>query len=389
MNSRERVELALNHKEADYIPSDLGGSSMTGISLAAYRNLRQYLRLPDVNVRVFNLIQQLAAVDQDVRDQFKVDVIGVKPNPSTVDATVQIKDDMPNYTYFYNEWGIGWKKPKDGGLYYDIFHSPLQGDISVADIERYPWPNPTDPARFVGVRERVWQAAKVEQKAVLVGSLSAGFVEMASWLRGFENYLADLIVNPELVEALSDKLLELQMAYWGRMLEECGEYITAIVFSDDLGSQRDLLFSPKAYRTLVKPRHKALFAFIKARSSAKIFFHCCGAIRKIIPDLIDAGVDILNPVQVSAVGMDTAALKREFGQDLTFWGGGIDTQHVLGTKSIPEIKNGVRRRIDDLAAGGGFVFATVHSIQANVPPENIAAVWETLHEYGIYDRQTA
>jgi len=389
MNSRERLALALNHQEADCIPSDLGGSSMTGISLEAYRNLRRYLGLREGNIRTFNLIQQLAVVDQDVRDRFKVDVIGLKPNPSAVDSAVQIKDDMPDYTYFYNEWGIGWKKPKDKGLYYDIFHSPLQGDISMADLDRYPWPNPTDPARFAGVRERVRQAAEVEQKGVLMGSLSAGFVEMSSWLRGFENYLADLIVNRELVEALSDKLLELQMAYWGRMLEECGEYITAIVFSDDLGSQRDLLFSPKAYRTLIKPRHKALFSFIKARSSARIFFHCCGAIRKIIPDLIDAGVDILNPVQVSAVGMDTAALKREFGRELTFWGGGIDTQNVLGTQPVSAIKDEVRRRIDDLAAGGGFVFATVHSIQANVPPENVAAVWETLHEYGIYDKQTA
>lgn len=389
MNSRERVAMALNHREPDRIPADFGGSSMTGISLGAYRHLRQHLGLPEINVRTFNVIQQLAAVDADVRDRFQIDVIGVKPNPSAADASAEIKHDMPGYAYFTNEWGIGWRMPTDGGFYYDIFHSPLSGDVSVTDIERYPWPNAADPARFAGVRERVLQAAKVEQKAVLMGSLSAGFVEMASWLRGFENFLMDTLLNPVMLETLLDKLLELQMIYWEHMLAECGDLLTAIVFSDDLGSQRDLLFSASTYRTLIKPRHKILFEFIKSHSPAKIFLHSCGAIRKLIPDLIEAGVDILNPVQVSAAGMDTGALKREFGRDVTFWGGGIDTQYVLGSQPPAVVRDEVRRRIDDLAAGGGFVFATVHSVQANVPPENVVAVWDTLREYGQYARQPA
>jgi uroporphyrinogen decarboxylase len=151
-----------------------------------------------------------------------------------------------------------------------------------------------------------------------------------------------------------------------------------------MGSQIDMLFSPRAYRQFVKPRHTKLYSFIKTHSRAKLFFHSCGAIRKVLPDLIEAGVDILNPVQVSAAGMDSAELKRDFGKDLTFWGGGVDTQHVLGDGTVQEVRDEVHRRINNLAPGGGFVFATVHAIQRNVPPENVLAVWETLRQYDKY-----
>jgi uroporphyrinogen decarboxylase len=145
-----------------------------------------------------------------------------------------------------------------------------------------------------------------------------------------------------------------------------------------------MLISPNTYRKLVKPLHKELFDFIHARTKAKIFFHSCGAIRPVIPDLIEAGVDVLNPVQVSATGMDSADLKRDFGKDITFWGGGVDTQRVLGVGTPDDVRADVRKRIEDLAPGGGFVFATVHNIQGNVPAENILAMWETLQEYGKY-----
>jgi uroporphyrinogen decarboxylase len=139
------------------------------------------------------------------------------------------------------------------------------------------------------------------------------------------------------------------------------------------------------YRKIVKPLHKELFDFIHAHTKAKLFFHSCGAIRPVIGDLIEIGVDILNPVQVSATGMDSAELKREFGKDITFWGGGVDTQRVLGDASIAEVRADTRKRIEDLAPGGGFVFATVHNIQGNVPPENIMAMWEILQEFGGYN----
>jgi uroporphyrinogen decarboxylase len=384
MNSRERIQLALDHKEADRIPVDLGATVMTSLHKTAYRNLRRHMRLPEVDIRLADTVQQLVYVDKDVRDLFHVDVQGANPQPSTISAKIQIKDEMPAYTHFYDEWGIGWKMPKDGGFYFDVFHHPLRGDLTNADLDRYPWPDPTDPARFVGMRERAQRIIDVDREAVIIGGLCAGFVEMAGWMRGYQDYLIDFAINPSFMECLFDKLLELKLAYWDQMLAEVGDIADAVLESDDMGSQIDMLFSPAMYRRLVKPRHKLLYDFIKSRTKAKIFFHSCGAIRKVLPDLIEVGIDILNPVQVSATGMDSADLKRDFGKDLTFWGGGVETQQVLSRGTVQEVKDDVHRRIDDLAPGGGFVFATIHAIQANVPPENVLAVWEALRQYDKY-----
>jgi uroporphyrinogen decarboxylase len=384
MNSRERVELALNHQEPDYIPSDLGATVMTSLNVQAYRNLRRYMGLAEVEPQIADTVQQLVDVDEDVRRYFKVDVQGVRPQASAATAQIQIQDDMERYKYFYDEWGIGWKMPKDDGLYYDVFHHPLRNLQTLADLERYPWPDPTDPRRFVGVRERVRRLVEERHEPVIIGGLCAGFVEMAGWMRGYEDYLIDFASNTSFLEAFFDKLLELKLAYWEKMLAEVGDLVTAVLESDDMGSQTDMLFSPRAYRQLVKPRHTRLYSYIKAHSRAKIFFHSCGAIRKVLPDLIEAGVDILNPVQVSATGMDSRELKHDFGKELSFWGGGVDTQHVLGDGTVQEVRDEVRRRIQDLAPGGGFVFATVHAIQRNVPPENMLAVWETLRQYDKY-----
>jgi uroporphyrinogen decarboxylase len=184
------------------------------------------------------------------------------------------------------------------------------------------------------------------------------------------------------------KVMELKMAYWEKALAEVGDNVDVIGEADDFAGQLRLLISPSMYRRIAKPLHKKLFDFIHARTKAKIFFHSCGAIRPVIPDLVEIGVDILNPIQVSAAGMDTAELKREFGKDIVFWGGGVDTQRVLGDGTSQEVRADVRRRIEDLAPGGGFVFATVHNIQGNVPPENIMAMWEILQQYGHYHDNT-
>ena len=384
MNSIERVEMALNHQEPDCIPSDLGSTVMSSLNVVAYRNLRKHLGFPETDIRVADTVQQLVDVDDDVRNYFKVDVSGVQPGKSASSARIEIKEDMPNYRYFYDEWGIGWKMPKVDGLYYDVFSHPLKGDFSLADLDRYAWPDPVDPARFAGVREQVRKSVEEEHRPVIIGGLCAGFVEMAGWMRGYEEYLIDFASNTTLLEAFFDKILELKMAYWDKMLAEVGDLVTAVLESDDMGSQNNLLFSPRAYRKYVKPRHKQLYSYIKSKTRAKLFLHSCGAIRSILPDLIEAGVEILNPVQVSAAGMDTHELKQEFGNDLSFWGGGVDTQFVLGSGTIQQVKDEVRRRIDDLAPGGGFIFATVHAVQGNVPPENVVAVWKTLHEYGKY-----
>ncbi|MEJ2267337.1 MAG: uroporphyrinogen decarboxylase family protein [Anaerolineales bacterium] len=385
MNSRERLNLALNHKEPDRIPFDLGATVLTSIHHKSYRALRKHLEMPDLEPRIVDIFQQIVVVDDDMRDFLKVDVRDVAPRSS---ATFQIElKEMEGYRYFYDEWGIGWKMPKEGGWYYDMFDHPLREAQSLTEIEEYPWPDPVDEGRFAGMAERAKHAAEVEKHGVFMGGLCAGIMEMAAWMRGFENYFSDFAANEDLLVGLMRKVMELKMAYWEKALALVGDHADVVGEADDFAGQYRMLISPGMYRRIVKPLHKELFDFIHARTKAKIFFHSCGSIRPVIPDLIEIGVDIINPVQVSATGMDSAELKREFDKDIVFWGGGVDTQRVLGDGTPEQVREDTRRRIEDLAPGGGFVFATVHNIQGNVPPENIMAMWETLQEYGAYPIQ--
>ena len=379
MNSRERVLTALNHQEPDRLPFDLGGTGATGIHITAYKNLRQYLGLASVEVRTDDIIQQLATVDEDLAERLQTDCRNVAPRSSAI-YNLEFRDEG-NYTAYTDEWGIDWHMPKEGGFYYDMYRHPMAEAETLEDVQGYAWPDPVDPHRFQGLRERA-KAVHDRGKVVILGGLSAGVSEMHSWLRGFVPYYMDFHLNPGLAEYLMDMVVELKMAYWERILAVAGEYVDVVMEADDMAGQDRLLISPDTYRRYIKPRHAKLFAFIKKQAPVKIFFHSCGAIRPLVGDLIEAGIDILNPVQKSAAGMDLVELKREFGQDLVFWGGGVDTQRVFGTGTPQQVRDDVKRSIDALALGGGFVFGTVHNTQANVPAENFMAMWETIQEYG-------
>ena len=384
MNSRERVLTALNHKEPDRVPFDLGGTVVTGIHYKAYAALRALLGLPAREPKIIDMIQQLALVEDDVMDRLGVDVKNISPRSS---ASFQITvGDMGDYTYFYDEFKIGWRSPKDGGWYYDMFDPPLAGQITVDDVDRFPLPAPLDPARFTGLREMAIRVRDEEQRAVVMGNISAGIFELLTWTRGYADAYADWGSGSPVARRLMDRVLQMQLAYWEKALGEVGDVIDVAQIADDVAGQQGLLISPRSYRKLLKPLHKELCDFIHARTGAKIFMHSCGAIRAIIPDLIEIGVDIINPVQVSAVGMDSAELKAEFGKDITFWGGGVDTQGVFGTGTPDDVRADVRRRLRDFMPGGGFIFNTVHNIQGNVPAENIMAMWETMREYGVYGK---
>ena len=215
-------------------------------------------------------------------------------------------------------------------------------------------------------------------------SISAGIFELGGWLRGYANFYADQAGDPETACKVMDKALEVKMRYWEKVLDIAGDLIDVVQEADDLGSQDRMLISPEMYRKYIKPRHKELFNFIHSKTDAKIFVHSCGCFREVIPDLIEVGVNIINPVQFNVSGMDSESLKKEFGRDLVFWGGGVDTQRILPKGTVQEVKDCVKRQIETLAPGGGFVFNTVHNIQADVPPQNIVAMWETLQEYGKY-----
>ncbi len=384
MNSRERVKLALEHKEADRIPFDLGGTVLTSVHVNAYRKLRRYLGLPEKEVQVMDVFQQIATVDDDVRQRLGCDIRNVAPRSSATFKIEVNSTDMPGYDFFHDEWGIGWRKPQDGGFFYDMYDHPLEPAVSIEDIKNYPWPDPVDPARFTGLVERAKHVAEERKELVILGGLSAGFLELTAWTRGFAKFYPDFVTNLDWLTYLMDAIVDLKLAYWEIALPMVGDYADVVQEADDVAGQFGLLLKPETYREIVKPRHKKIFDFIKARSKAKIFYHCCGAIREIIPDLIEVGVDIINPVQVSAVGMESSALKRDFGDDITFWGGLVDTQGAFTDGTPDQVRDEVRRRIDDFGANGGFVAAAVHNIQANVPPANIMAMWETLQEYGQY-----
>ncbi|HSR31724.1 MAG TPA: uroporphyrinogen decarboxylase family protein [Anaerolineae bacterium] len=381
MNSSERVSWALNHREPDRIPFDLGGTGLTTLHVDAYRNLRQYLGLPCVEAGIMAMAEQLAKVDEDMAALLQTDCRLVSPNlPSDFEYVFR---DEGAYEAYTDEWGIGWRKPKEGGLYYDMCYHPLADASSLDEFKAHPFPNPVDERRLAGLREQAEAAAK-RGKAVVLSGPCAGVAEVYSWMRGYEAYYLDLALNREIVAYMLDRLLEFKCAYWEKALQIVGDLVDVVVEADDLAGQQSLLLSPRTYRSLIKPRHQRLFAFIKDQAPVKVFFHSCGAIRPLLGDLIDAGIDILNPVQISAAGMDLRELKAEFGCDLVFWGGGVDTQGVLGSGTPEQIREDVRRNIEALAPGGGFVFAAVHDIQANVPPRNVIAMWEVWNEYGTY-----
>ncbi len=382
--SRSRVEAALNHREPDRVPYDLGGTILTGIHQYAYRRLREHLGLPEVEIALEDPIQQLARVHEDVKQRARVDVWGLNPTkPRGISRPAWSEE---GYDKLVDEWGIEWWKPQDGGFYYDMRRHPLAEVETVEELKKYKFPNPLDPARYVGMAERADELMNQRQVAYVLGRNAPGIWEIALWMRGFDNHFCDMIANVPLAEALLDTIMEVKMKYWEHALELVGENVMIVSEADDLASQNRCLCSPALYRKLIKPRHTQLFAWIKkkAKVPVKIFYHSCGAVRPLIPDLIESGIDILNPVQVSAAGMDTKELKREFGKDLTFYGGGVDTQRVLPRGSPQEVRDEVKRRIDDLAPGGGFIFNTVHNIQADVPPENIVAMWEAVQEFGVY-----
>jgi uroporphyrinogen decarboxylase len=379
LNSRERILTALDHREPNALPFDLGSTQVTGIHVRAYRNLRAYLGLPVVQPRFSDTIQQLVLPDEDLIERLGVDVSGLFPLNS---HNWKIKTvDMGNAWEYIDEWGITHERLKPDGLYYSAVHHPLSEKVLNPDLLRtYSWPDTGDPQRIAGLRQQALDYRTCGRAVVLKGVL-AGIFEMSQRLRGMKNCLMDMARNEANICALFDKLLELKLRFWEMALPALSDVVDVIAEGDDYGTQTSLLISPNMFRSQLKPRLKVLLERIKQLApQARIFFHSCGSVRPLLPDFIELGVDIFNPVQIGAVGMEPLALKRDFGRDLVFWGGGVDTQTVLPHGTPHQVREDVRRNIDALAPGGGFIFNTVHNIQADVPPENIMAMCDTLQK---------
>jgi uroporphyrinogen decarboxylase len=235
--------------------------------------------------------------------------------------------------------------------------------------------------RTRGLRETARQLREETDYAVVL-SLPVGFVHLSQYLRGYEQWLMDIVLEPAFLDALMDRTLDWWLALAAAVLDEVGSFVDVVAFGDDVAFHDRPMVDLARYRKLFKPRHRKMIDLLKAKSGAKVLYHCCGAVRSLVPEFIDIGVDALNPVQVSSAGMDdTAALKAEFGDRICFWGG-IDTQRVLPMGSPDDVRAEVQQRIRDLAPGGGFVLTSVHNIQEDVPPENIVAMVDAAVEFG-------
>jgi uroporphyrinogen decarboxylase len=382
MTPRERLLTALDHRESDRVPIDLGGNQ-TGIHKFAYQKLIDLLGLKE-DIVIMDAVQQLAKPSEAVLERLGVDTryVWAGGAKSFKGGIVQRRRNGRLWHDLTDEFGITWSMPDDNPYYMDISHCPLAG-MSIEQIGDYPFPKGDDPTRFEGLRDRVMQLRRQTPYPVISG-ISGVVYEICWYMRGLENLFIDMIEQPRILEAIIDRTLEFWLGWFRLFLDEVGDVVDVIMIGDDLAGQDGPLFPPKLYRSIVKPRQKRLVQYIKSRTKGKIWYHSCGSVIEYIPDLLDNGIDILNPVQISARGMDPRGLKAAYGDKLVFWGGGIDSQHILPRAAPQEVRAHVRRNVEAFKPGGGYVFNNVHNIQADVPPENVLAMFDAALEFGRY-----
>ncbi len=374
LSHRERVVKALNHEEADRVPRDLGQAVATSINAEAYNRLVKHLGLEaEAAGSEIDWQSQVAFPCEAVLQRFDIDCRCLVVGRPIVEAT--------EHSYV-DEWGVLWNKPEEGGHY--IFREGpfTTREPTLAEVEAHPWPDPRDPERIKGLKAQALKLRNESDYATVL-RLPYGTVYDCQKIRGFAQFLEDLVLNPVLAEALMEHSLAVEEGIAEFVLDEVGDYVDVVCFPDDLGFQDRTYVRPELYRQRIKPYHRRLVEAIKSKTQAKVLMHTDGSVYALIPDLIDIGVDVLNPVQVSARDMDARRLKAEFGADLSFWGG-IDTHRVLPTGTPEDVRNEVKARIEDLAPGGGYVLGSVHNILAEVPPENVVVMFDSALEYGNY-----
>ena len=371
MTHRERVLAALEHREPDRVPMDLGSARFTGMVKPAYEKLCQHLGFGETGLMV-DRMQQVVEMDERVLRYLDVDARAFGQNPPDKGGDINLDEER-----WRDEWGVVRRKPP-GCHYYEMETSPLAGNISTQDIAKYPFPDPTDPGRFRGLREKARQLHKLTDYAVIYNA-RFHIVHMTQYLRGFEDWFMDLAQDHDrhhcLMEAVAENLFELNR----RVLAEVGEFIDIVAFGDDVGQQDRPICSLANYRKLIRPYHERVMKVIHSTTKAKTLYHSCGSVYPYINDFIDIGIDALNPVQVRAKNMDPGRLKREFGERITFWGG-IDSQDLLPHGSPDEVRGEVWRMFELMGKNGGYVLTSVHNIQPDVPPENVLALFQAGRE---------
>lgn len=367
ISHRERVLWALNHEETDRVPIDFGGTYTTTIFYAAYDRLKARLGL-EHETRIYSKIRRLAIPDDSVLRHFDVDTRFLGLGAYEGDQR-ELDEDS-----YFDEWGTTWRKAEDGHyLYVDgSFFGQRKPDI--AALEALAWPDPDNPGYYRGLAERAAQLRQDTDCAIIL-NMPIGVIHRGQFLRGFADWLKDLYKNRAFMERLMDGIADQWIHVVRNALDRVGDNVDIVFFGDDLASQNAPLFDPALYRELIKPRHRRMIDAVKTKRDVKVLYHSCGAVSPLIDDLIDIGVDALNPVQVSARDMDPSDLKERFGDRIAFWGG-IDSQHVLPFGNAEDVRAAVRRAAGCLGRGGGFVLNSVHNIQNDVPVGNIVAMFE-------------
>lgn len=370
---RQRVLDALNHKETDRVPIDFGGTYTTTIFFAAYERLKAELGVPESETHIYSKTRRLAIPDEAVLQRFDVDTRFVGLGAYDGDQC-EIDEDT-----YLDEWGTSWKKADDG--HYLYVDGPFY-DEKKPDLDRLVngnWPDPDNPGYYEGLSGRA-QAQRATGAAVIL-NMPVGVIHQGQFLRGFGDWLKDLYKNRDFAERMMDMIAERWIAVAENALDVCGDSVDIVFFGDDFAGQMAPLFDPEIYRQLIKPRHARMIEAVKCKADVKVLYHSCGAVSQVVDDLIDIGVDALNPVQVSAGDMEPVSLKHRFGGRISFWGG-IDTQHILPFGSVDEVASEVDRVIDILGEGGGFVLNSVHNIQNDIPMANVIAMFDAARAHG-------
>lgn len=376
MTPRERVLTALNHEEPDRVPLILGGDLTTGIHARAYQRLKAHLEIEAEDRYLYDW-PELGAADPDEQVLQALGSDGRGVFDRFPQATRSRNAARPPHSPYVNDWGVGSPEVSPGS-YYPAIH-PLANASTLAEIQDYPhWPDMADPARVAGVAKRAAALAQANY-AVIASPWLLFPLERAVQMQGMETFFIHLASNPEFASALLRHILELCKTLMAQFLQAAGEHIDIIVTGDDLGTQESLLVSPRMYRRLIKPIHAEWLAFIRARTKAKIYFHSDGDVFPLLDDFVEIGVEILNPIQASGKMADIAALKQRYGKNLSFCGG-LDTQHLLPHGSPEDVRREVKRLVETLGPGGGYLLAPVHSITNDVPPENIVAMAEAVRD---------
>jgi len=407
MTSRERVLAALNHREPDCVPIDFSGHRSSGIQAMAYVKLRKYLGLKEKPVRVYDPVQQLAIVDEDVLERFGVDAVElgrgfaleekdwldwVLPDGTPCQMPAWAKPERtPDGWVLRAVTGRAIAQMPEGVWQFEQSYYPFTAGADLnaipAAIDECMWTSVAcPPGPLVAgpdgpkIHREGAKALRAKTDRAIIGLFGGNLLEFGQFLYRNDIFMMLLAGDPKQAHAFLDRIVEMHLAKLEKFLGAVGDFIDIILFGDDLGMQTGPQISRAMYREFFKPRHSLMWKRAKQLANVKVMLHCCGGVRELIPDLIEAGLDTMNPVQTSCRGMDPKELKAEFGKELAFWGGGCDTQTVLPQATPEEIRRHVKEQVKILSPGGGFIFQQVHNILANVPPENVVAMFDAVRD---------